>query len=69
MLDEAKFMELARAKYAKINELEKAPTMLDYELGMRELMTELTRSIMEEQLGGASSDRRKKKAKLPPSAK
>lgn len=69
MLDKDKFMELAEAKYKEIHALNGAPNMLDYEKGMRDLMNELTRSIMEEQLQGKSADRRKKKASLRPSVK
>jgi hypothetical protein len=69
MLNEEKFLELAKAKYSQINDLEQSPTMLDYERGLRELMNELTPTIMEEQLGGQTTNRRKKKVSLPPSAK
>jgi len=69
MLGEDKFLELAKAKYAQINALESAPTMLDYERGLSELMKELGRQLMEEQLSDESKDRRKKKRFQPPSEK
>lgn len=69
MLNEEKFLELAKAKYAQINELNQSPSLLDYERGLSELMNELTRQVMESQLGGSSQDRRKKKRLLPPSEK
>lgn len=69
MLNEEKFLELAKAKYAQINELNQAPSLLDYERGLSELMNELTCQVMESQLGGSSQDRRKKKRLLPPSEK
>lgn len=69
MLSHEKFMELASAKYAEINQLEEAPDMLSYERGLRELLNELGRSIVEEQLSGKSTDRRKKKSSPPRSAK
>lgn len=69
MLSEEKFIELAKAKYAEINKLEKASTMLDYERGLREVMTELSRSVMEQQLSSEIANRRKKKSSPPPSEK
>lgn len=68
MLDKDKFMELAAAKYQEINALNDSPNMLDYERGVREVMNELSRSIMEEQLRGQTTNRRKKKPSSPPSA-
>lgn len=61
MLNEEKFLELARAKYAEINKLNEAPTLLDYELGLQQVMREMMQTVMNEQLGGQTGDRRKKK--------
>lgn len=69
MLSRDKFLELAADKYAEINQLTEAPNMLDYERGLREVMNELGRSIVEHQLDDASKDRRKKKSSRPRSAK
>ena len=69
MLSREKFLELATSKYAEINRLEEEPNMLDYERGLRDLMNELGRSILEEQLNDGSKDRRKKKSSPPRSAK
>ena len=60
MFTEEKFLSLAKAKYAEINELGESPSLLDYERGLSELMNELTRQIMESQLSGKSKDARKK---------
>ena len=62
MISEEKFLALAKAKYAQINGLESSASLLDYERGLWELMRELSRQVMEEQLGDDSKDRRKKKA-------
>ena len=69
MLSEDKFMALAKDKYARINALTDQPNMLDYERGLRELMDELARGVINEQLGGQTNDRRKKKPSSPPLAK
>lgn len=62
-------MELAEAKYKEIHALNDSPSMLDYEKGMRDLMNELTRCIMQEQLQGQTKNRRKKKPSSPPSVR
>ncbi len=69
MLSEDKFMALAKDKYARINALTDQPNMLDYERGLRELMDELARGVINEQLGGQTNNRRKKKPSSPPLAK
>ncbi|MFT7156447.1 MAG: hypothetical protein ACI8Q1_001462 [Parvicella sp.] len=69
MLTEDKFMALAKDKYARINALNDHPNMIDYERGLRELMDELARGVINEQLGGQTDNRRKKKPLFPPSVK
>lgn len=69
MLTEEKFLALAKKKYAQINSLLDHPNMLDYERGLRELMNEMACSIMEEQVGGQTNDRRKKRRSSPLSEK
>lgn len=63
MLNEEKFIELARAKYAEINELNESSNLFDYETGMHQIMRELMQSIINEQLGGTTKNRRKKKVR------
>jgi hypothetical protein len=60
MLNEDKFLALAKEKYAEINALTEHPNMLDYERGLREVMDDLARSVINEQLGGQTDNRRKK---------
>lgn len=62
-------MALAKDKYARINALNDHPNMIDYERGLRELMDELARGVINEQLGGQTDNRRKKKPLFPPSVK
>ena len=62
MLSREKFLEIAASKYAEISRLEEKPNMLDYERGLRDLMNELGRSILEQQLDEETTDRRKKKS-------
>lgn len=69
MLTEDKFLALAKDKYARINALTDQPNMIDYERGLRELMDELAQGVINEQLGGQTKNRRKKKPSSPPSAK
>ena len=69
MLSREKFLELAASKYAEICRLEEQPNMMDYERGLRDLMNELGRSILEQQLDEDTKDRRKKKSSSPRSAK
>lgn len=61
MFTEENFLSLAKAKYSDINKLSEAPSLLDYERGLSELMNELTRQVMESQLSGKTNDSRKKK--------
>jgi hypothetical protein len=54
MLSEDKFLTLAKEKYTEINALTEHPNMLDYERGLREVMDDLARSVINEQYGRAN---------------
>jgi len=60
-MNREKFMALAAQKYDRINALNDSANLLDYEKGLQELLCELGREIMEEDLKGQSKDRRKKR--------
>lgn len=66
-MTEEKFMSLAKAKYADINALNDEPTMLDYEQGLVDILQEFGREIVQANLDGGSTDRRKKRDISPPS--
>jgi hypothetical protein len=59
-MTEEKFLEIARAKYAEIKQLNTAPTFLDYEKGFVDLWMDLGREIVQANLGEPGKDRRKK---------
>ena len=60
-MNEEQFLKLAKAKYAEINALKEAPTLLDYEKGFVEIWTELGRQVAQSNLCDERKDRRKKK--------
>ena len=64
-MTEEKFLEMARAKYAEIKQLNAAPTLLDYEQGFVDLWMDLGREIIEANLGDSGKDRRKKRRSKP----
>lgn len=61
MINKEDYMKLAEAKYEELHALNSKPTFLDYEKSFVELWTELGRSVLSANLGGKSTDRRKKK--------
>lgn len=60
-MTEKEFLSKAKGVYGQINELKSEPNLQDYEIGLRKIMNELARSVVEGQLGGSTKDRRKKK--------
>lgn len=60
-MSEEQFLELAKAKYAEIQALKEAPTLLDYEQGFVAIWTELGRQVAQSNLGDRGKDRRKKR--------
>ena len=60
-MKEAEFLKLAKAKYAEINALKKAPSLLDYEKGFVDLWQELGEEVAQANLGDQGRDHRKKK--------
>ena len=60
-MTEEEFLELAKTKYAQINELKQAPNLLDYERGFVELWEELGQQVAQTNLGKQGNDHRKKK--------
>ena len=61
-MNKEQFLQLAAAKFDKIDAAKDADNLLDYELQLQQAMQELTQQLMEQQLGGRSRGRRKKKA-------
>jgi hypothetical protein len=61
MVNKEEFLKMAEAKYEEIQSLNAQPTFLDYEKGFSELWTELGRQVLQSNLGGKGTDRRKKK--------
>jgi len=55
------FLELASSKYDSIKDLNKLDNFYDYELGLSDLMKELSLSILEKNLGEVPSNPKKKK--------
>ena len=55
------FLALAQTKYDELNALKGSDNLLDYERDLSKVMRELTREVVEAQLGSTSKDRRKKK--------
>lgn len=60
-MTEQEFIKLAKEKYAKINALKQAPSLLDYERGFVELWEELGEQVCQANLGSQGSDHRQKK--------
>jgi len=54
------FLELASSKYDSIKDLNKLDNFYDYELGLSDLMKELSLSVLEKNLGGIPSNPKKK---------
>jgi len=55
------FLELASSKYDSIKNLNKLDNFYDYELGLSDLMKELSLSVLEKNLGEIPSNPKKKK--------
>jgi len=55
------FLELASSKYDSIKDLNKLDNFYDYELGLSDLMKELSLSVLEKNLGEIPSNPKKKK--------
>lgn len=60
-MTEEEFLQLAKTKYAQINELKRASNLLDYEKGFIELWEELGEQVAQANLGQQGKDHRKKK--------
>jgi len=54
------FLELASSKYDSIKDLNKLDNFYDYELGLSDLMKELSLSVLEKNLGEIPSNPKKK---------
>jgi len=54
------FLELASSKYDSIKDLNKLDNFYDYELGLSDLMKELSVSVLEKNLGEIPSNPKKK---------
>jgi len=54
------FLELASSKYDSIKNLNKLDNFYDYELGLSDLMKELSLSVLEKNLGEIPSNPKKK---------
>ena len=55
------FLELASSKYDSIKDLNKLDNFYEYELGLSNLMKELSLSVLEKNLGEVPTNPKKKK--------
>ncbi len=55
------FLGLAGSRYEALQELKKIDDFYDYEKGVEKIVQELSRKVLEQNIGFVSKDRRKKK--------
>ncbi len=55
------FLALAGSRYEAIQELKKTDNFYDYEKGLEKIMQDLSRKVLEQNIGSVPKDRRKKK--------
>ena len=55
------YLSIAASRYEQLQSLKKIDNFYDYEKGFEKIFTELARTVLQENLGKPSADRRKKK--------
>lgn len=60
-MTEQEFLELCRSKYQQINNLNELKDFYEYEKQFDKIMTDLSRTVLQNNISKISADRRKKK--------
>lgn len=60
-MTEQKFLDLCRSKYQQINKLNATKDFYEYEKQFEKIMTDLSRTVLENNISDVPADRRKKK--------
>jgi cell fate (sporulation/competence/biofilm development) regulator YlbF (YheA/YmcA/DUF963 family) len=60
-MTEEKFLELCRSKYQQLNKLNEIKDFYEYEKQFDKIMTDLSRTVLENNISEVPADRRKKK--------
>lgn len=60
-MTEQEFLELCRSKYQQINNLNELKDFYEYEKQFDKIMTDLSRTVLQNNISKVSADRRKKK--------
>lgn len=60
-MTEENFLELCRSKYQQISKLNEVKDFYEYEKQFEKIMTDLSRTVLENNISQVPADRRKKK--------
>ncbi len=60
-MTEQKFLELCKSRYPEIVKLNEVKDFYEYEKQFEKIMTELSRTVLEDSISEVPADRRKKK--------
>ncbi len=64
-MTEQQFLEICKSKYAELVKLKELQSFYEYEKQFDQIMTDLSRTLLEKSIGEVPADRRKKKFPLP----